>query len=173
MKKLIPIEERKTKLIHFGANKNFIENIGKIEALKYRVEDVDSAYFYVPIITNYNILKDLNIIPIYTEGEAFRVFGFNDNIQKIFHFELENDEIYNDYGTNWDLLLLDILFQYYNDTIDYGLHFSTFKTVADQLGFQKSETLYKLLDIPIEEYNRKYNNLETWKKELAKTLDLV
>ncbi len=96
--KLIPKEERKEKLLQFGAPKPFVDNIGNIEELEFRVEKTDGAYFYLPTIANYKILKGLNIIPIYDEGESFRVFGYTDTIHKIFHFELENDEIYNDYG---------------------------------------------------------------------------
>ncbi|MGD1841012.1 MAG: hypothetical protein ACFB0B_08970 [Thermonemataceae bacterium] len=173
MNKLIPIEERKSELIRFGANKAFVENIGKIDELKYRVENVEGAYFYFPTISNYKILNGLNIIPIYDEGESFRVFGYNDAVQKIFHFELENDEVYKDYGTNWNLLLLDILFQYFNDDVEDGLNIEIFKRVGDQLGFDKSEHLYKLLDIPADEYNEKYEKLDKWKKELAETLEIL
>ena len=173
MKKLIPIEERKSELLKFGAPKPFIENIGKISELEFRVEKVDGAYFYFPTISNYKILNELNIIPIYDEGESFRVFGYNDSIQKIFHFELENDEIYNDYGTNWNLLFLDILFQYFNDDIEDGLDIMTFKKVGDKLGFEKSESLYKLLDIPVDEYNKKYDRLKEWKNELAEKLKIL
>ena len=173
MKKLIPIEDRKSKLIEFGAPKSFIENIGQISELQYRVEKVDGAYSYFPEISNYKILNELNIIPIYDEGESFRVFGYNNSIQKIFHFELENDEIYNDYGTNWNLLFLDIMFQYFNDDIENGLDIMTFKKVGDNLGFDKSEILYKLLDIPVDEYNSKYNELDKWKNELAVELKIL
>ncbi len=100
MEKLIPLEERKSKLIEFGAPKIFIENIGKIAELKYHIEKVDSAYFYLPTIKDYKVLKGLNIIPIYNSGETFCIFGYNSSIQKIFQFKLEYDEIYNDYGTN-------------------------------------------------------------------------
>ena len=172
MKKLIPIEERESELIRFGAPKSFIENIGKIPELEYRVEKVDGAYFYFPTISNYEILNGLNIIPIYDEGESFRVFGYNDSTQKIFHFELENDEIYNDYGTNWDLLFLDIMFQYFNDE-DGELDIETFKKVGEKLGFGKSEALFELLDISIEEYNKKYNELDKWINELAEKLKIL
>ncbi|MFD2593635.1 hypothetical protein ACFSTE_22545 [Aquimarina hainanensis] len=173
MNKLIPIDKRESKLLEFGAPKSFIENIGKISELKFRVEKVDGAYFYFPTITNYEILSGLNIIPIYDEGESFRVFGYNETIQKIFHFELENDEIYTDYGTNWNLLLLDIMFQYFNDDIENGLDIVKFKTVGEKLGFDKSETLYKLLNIPVEEYNEKYNEIDSWRNELAKKLKIL
>jgi len=173
MKKLIPIEERESELVKFGANEDFLKNIGEIEELKFRVEKVKGAYDYLPTISNYEILKELNIIPIYEEGESFRVFGYNETIQKIFHFELENDEVYNDYGTNWNLLLLDIMFQYFNDDIENGLDVVKFKKVGEKLGFDKSETLYELLDIPVAEYNEKYDEMDNWKSELAEKLKIL
>lgn len=173
MIKLIPIEERESKLIAFGAPKSFIENIGKISELEFRVEKVDGAYFYFPTISNYKILSGLNIIPIYDEGGSFRVFGYNESTQKIFHFGLENDEIYTDYGTNWNLLLFDIMVQYFEDDIDEKLNIETFIKVGNKLGFNKSESLYKLLDIPLEEYNERYNEMEKWKKEIAEKLKIL
>ena len=173
MRKLIPIEERESKLIKFGAHKDFIKNIGKIDELKYRVESVDGAYFYFPTLANYEILSGLNIIPIYDEGETFRVFGYNESIQKIFQFELENDKIYRDYGTNWKLLLFDIMFQYYEDDIEGTLNIKTFKKVGDKIGFNKSESLYKLLDIPLEDYKERYNEIEKWKNEIAEKLKIL
>ena len=173
MTNLIPIEQRKSELIKFGANNVFVENIGKIDELKYRVENIEGAYFYLPTISNYKILNGLNIIPIYCEGESFRVFGYNKTVQKIFHFELENDEIYNEYGTNWNLLFLDIMFQYFNDDIENGLNIEKFIKVGNKLGFEKSEALYKLLDISVEDYNKKYNEMEKWKTELAEKLKIL
>lgn len=172
MNKLIPIEERESELIKFGANIEFVKNIGKINELKYRFENVDGAYYYFPLISNYKILNGLNIIPIYNEGESFHVYGYNSSIQKIFHFALENDAYINEYGRNWDLLILDIMFQYFNDDIENGLDIRTFKKVGDKLGFDKSEILYKLLDVPVDEYNEKYNEPNKWKNELAETLKI-
>ena len=172
MKKLIPIEERESELIRFGAPKSFIKHIGKIPERQFRIEDVEGAYFYLPQISDYEILKGLNIIPIYDEGDSFRVFGYNDTTQKIFHFELENDEIYDDYGNNWNLLLLDIMIEYFDDDIDDEINIETFKKVGDQLGFDKSESLFKLLLPSKEEYNEKYSNLDLWRKELAEELNI-
>lgn len=173
MQKLIPIEQRKSELINFGANQTFVENIGKIDELKYRLESVNGAYFYLPTISDYKILKGLNIIPIFDEGESFRVFAYNDSIQKIFHFELENDQIYNDYGTNWNLLFLDIMLQYFEDEIEQNLNIETFKKVGGKLGFDKSESLFKLLDIPLNEYNEKHKTMGQWKSDLAKKLKIL
>ncbi|WP_435263492.1 hypothetical protein [Tenacibaculum sp. nBUS_03] len=171
MKKLIPIDERESKLIEFGAPKIFIDNIGNISELEFRLEKVDGAYFYLPTITDYEILRGLNIIPIYDEGEDFRVFGYNESIQKIFHFELENDKIYTDYDTNWNLLLFDIMFQYYEDNIDEEIDLVNFNKVGKKLGFDKSESMYQLLDFPFEEYN--YEKVQNWKIEIAKKLKIM
>jgi hypothetical protein len=100
-------------------------------------------------------------------------FGYNDSIQKIFHFELENDEIYMDYGINWTLLLFDIMFQYFVDDIEEKLSIETFKKVGDKLGFDKSESLYKLLYIPLDEHNEKYKEVDKWKKEITEKLKIL
>ena len=79
MMKLIPRNLRIPELSKIGIPKVFIENIGKISGLIYRVEDVDSAYFYLPQISNYKILESFNVVPIFDEGEIFCVFIYNEN----------------------------------------------------------------------------------------------
>ena len=54
---IIPKENRVEELLNFGIPKVFVENIGKILELKYRIEDVDGAYFYLPTILNYKRLN--------------------------------------------------------------------------------------------------------------------
>ncbi|WP_103867457.1 hypothetical protein [Aquimarina sp. I32.4] len=173
MNKLIPQEDRIARLIKFGAPKLFIENIGKIPELEFRIEDVEGAYYYLPTISNYEVLKGFNVIPIYDEGESFYVVIYNAKTTKIIHFELENDEIYHDYNQNWCLLLMDIMIQYYEDVIDDGIEVINFINVAKKIDFHKAEKLFNLLDIPIEEYNIKYNEKEKWRVEIAKELEIL
>ena len=173
MKKLIPKEKRVSELIKFGAPKRFIENIGKIPELEFRIEKVDGAYFYLPDIANYDILQNFNIVPIYNEGDTFRVLAYNDKVQKIIHFELENDEIYTDYGKNWNLLLMDIMIQYFEDDFDEIIEINNFKKVGEKIDFYKAEKLFKLLDIPTEEYNVKYNEKKKWRIEIAKEIGIL
>jgi len=172
MKNLIPKERRHDELIRFGAPKEFIENIGKIQELKYNVENVDGAYYYLPTIADYNILKGLNIIPIYDEAESFTMFGYNDDEQKIFHFELENNQIYREYGTNWSLLLFDIMFQYFENNID-DINSKAFLEVGKKIGFIKAEQLFKLLNVPSDKYPENYSQIQKWKKELVKKLKVI
>jgi len=171
--KLIPRDLRVTELSKIGIPKVFIENVGKINELIYRVEDVDSAYFYLPQISNYKILESFNVVPIFDEGEIFCVFIYNENIKKIIRFSLENDSIYKDYDLNWNMLLLDIMFQYFEDQIDNDLFLEKFTDIGKQIGFEYSETLFHLLNIPIEDYNDKYENAELWKQEIAEKLKIV
>ncbi len=173
MNKLIPIEERQSKLIEFGAPKPFIENIGKIPELEFSVENVEGAYFYFPTITNYKILSGLNIIPIYDSGESFYVFGYNELTQKIFHFELENDEIYNEYGTNWNLLLLEIMINLFDQYIDTDIDKNRFIEIGKKIGFAKSSQLFDLKNIPIDEYNEKFQNNQQWEIEIAEKLEIL
>jgi len=172
MKKLITKDLRQIELLKLGAPQIFVENIGKIEELKYRVENVDGAYFYLPTLSEYKILENLNIIPLFDEGNNFCVVAYNDNVKKIIRFELENDKIYKDYGFNWQLLFFDIMFQYFEDQIDDHLSIVKFISVGNKIGFQYSDRLFHLLNLPVEEYNIKYENVEIWKKEIAKELKI-
>ena len=173
MNKLISKEERIHELTRFGAPELFINSIGKIPELQFHVENVDGAYFYLPQISNYEIIKNLNLIPIFSSGESFYVFTYDHQTQRIINFELENDEIYDDYGTNWNLLLMDIMIQYFESEIDDGIEISDFKSVGEKIDFDKAEKLFKLLDLPVEEYNAKYDEKEKWRIDMAKQLKIL
>ena len=129
---------------------------------------MDGAYFYLPTLSEYKILENLNIIPLFDEGNNFCVVAYNDNIKKIIRFELENDKIYKDYGLKWQLLFFDLMFQYFEDQIDDHLNIEKFISVGNKIGFQHSEQLFHLLNLPVEKYNVKYENVEIWKKKSLK-----
>ncbi len=71
------------------------------------------------------------------------------------------------------MLLLDIMIEYFEDNTDENFNIELFKKVGENLGFKKSEALYKLLDIPLDEYNEKYEEIEKWKKEIAENLKIL
>ena len=171
--KLITVENRVSKLLKFGAPKIFIENIGKVEELDFQVEDVEMAYFYLPQISNYKIIKDFSLIPIFCSGETFYVYAYNDQIEKIIYFELENDQIYTNYEQNWNLLLMDIMIQYFESEIDDGIEVIEFKNVGEKIAFDKAEQLFHLLNLSVEEYNIKFNEKEKWRTEIAQKLNIL
>ena len=173
MKKLISKEERIVELLRFGFPEVFIENIGNITELSGRVENVDGAYFYLPKISNYQILNNQSITPIFDSGESFYVLATNDNSARILHFELENDEIYTDYGKNWKLLLMDIMSTYFDDKIDDYITVAQFVDVGSKIGFKEAEGLFKLKNLALEDYNARYDDHEKWRIALATELGIL
>ncbi|SFB81654.1 hypothetical protein SAMN04489722_1011 [Algibacter lectus] len=173
MNKLIPIEERESKLLKFGAPKLFIDNIGKIPELEFTVEYVTNAYSYIPDISYYEILKGFNVIPIYDEGESFYVFLYNDKVKKIIHFELENDEIYNSYGQNWNHLLLDIMINCFDLYLEDEITQKEYIEIGNKIGFEQTAELFKLRNLPKEELNKKFENNDEWEMEIAKKLKIL
>jgi hypothetical protein len=170
---LVQPEFRNDDLIRFGAPAQFVKNIGRINLLGARVENTDAAYFYIPMILNYQILQGKHVVPIYCEGESFYVLVHSGGEGRIIFFELENDEVCRDYSLNWGLLQMDILFQYFDDNADKGVDSEVFLEIAQQLGFEKGVELYKQLNISDEEYNLKFPELENWKDEIARSLRII
>lgn len=173
MAQIVSKENRLSELLNLGFPKEFIENIGKIPELAYRVQDPEGAYYYLPTILNYTILNGKNIVPIYGSGESFCVLIYDNESKNIIWFELECDQIYRDYGDNWELLLMDIMIQYFDDTIDNEIGIEKFKSVADKIGFRKSEALFELRDLPIDDYNSRYEDMDQWRNEIAAELKIL
>lgn len=170
---IVTKENRVKELLDFGLPKVFLENIGNIPELKYRVEDVDGAYFYLPTILNYKILSGKKVIPIFDCGESFTMLISDNEIGHIINFELENDEVYEDYGTNIDLMLMDIMIDYFDDHPDDEIDLENYISVGLKIGFEKSEELFQLRNLSIEDYNSKSENTATWRTEIAKTLKIL
>ncbi|PYF74847.1 hypothetical protein [Pedobacter nutrimenti] len=173
MTDLISKENRGSELLAFGFPKNFVENIGNIPELASRVGNTDGAYFYLPTISNYKILENQTIVPIYDRGESFYVLASDHESKKIIHFELENDRIYTDYQQNWKLLLMDIMIEYFDSKIDDELSIEKFLYVGDKIGFEAAEKLFELRNLPIEEYNWKLEQEKQWRIEIAKELKIL
>lgn len=171
--RLISKEDRQAALLDFGFPEIFIRNVGKIPELAYRVADVEGAYFYLPGILHYSILEGCTLVPIFDCGESFYVLALKEGRGRIIHFELENDQVYSDYGHNCALLLMDIMIQYFDDHIDDDLSPEQFTKVAGQLGFIQAETLFTLRNLPIDKYNDKYEDHEAWRLEIAKSLHIL
>ncbi|MDN5477842.1 MAG: hypothetical protein L0G39_12975 [Chryseobacterium sp.] len=173
MTNIIPKGNRVKELLNFGIPEVFVGNIGSIPELKYRIEDVEGAYFYLPTILNYKILNGKRIVPIFDCGESFTVLITDNEGEKIIEFELENDQVYKDYGTNVDLMLMDIMIDYYDDHIDDGIDLEKYVSVGSRIGFNKSEDLFHLRNLPIDDYNSKSEDMDNWRIEIAKELKIL
>lgn len=170
---LTPRPARNEELRKHRIPEGLLKNIGKIKELKYRVEGVENSYFYLPTINEYEILKDKIVTPIYDSATSFWALIKSKNEKKIISFEIEYDEIKVDYKMNWDLLLLDIMIQYFDDEIDSVLSLEKFTEVGNKIGFNKSKELFKLRNLSAEEYNLKFREDKNWRIEIAKELDII
>ncbi|MNK47924.1 hypothetical protein D3C87_667480 [compost metagenome] len=173
MTEIIAKEERIKELLNFGLSKVFLENIGNIPELKYRIENVDGAYFYLPTILNYKILHGKRIVPIFDCGESFTVLLIDSEIEQIIEFELENDQVYKDYGNSVDLMLMDIMIDYFDDHFDDEIDLEKYISIGSRIGFDKSADLFHLRNLPIHDYNSKSENIENWRIEIAKDLKIL
>nr|WP_199156515.1 hypothetical protein [Pedobacter sp. ASV2] len=173
MTSIIPKENRVKELLNFGIPEVFVRNIGNIPELKYRIEDVEGAYFYLPTILNYKILSGKRIVPIFDCGESFTVLIIDNEVKKIIKFELENDYVYTDYGSNVDLMLMDIMTEYFDDHIDDEIDLEKYISVGSRIGFNKSEGLFHLRNLPIDDYNSKSEDMDDWRIEIAKELKIL
>lgn len=93
-----------------------LKNIQPEDRLRYIIKEPDDFYYYInTIYQNYKCIKGYNIVPVFesSNGDEFYVYLFNDKEQKFAHFELENDELYSDYGTSFDLMLANLLIDFY------------------------------------------------------------
>ena len=173
MTEIIAKEKRIKELLNFGLPKVFLENIGNIPELKHRIEDVEGAYFYLPTILNYKILNGKRIVPIFDCGESFTVLIVDNETERIIKFELENDKVYKNYEKNVDLMLMDIMIDYFDDNIDNEIDLEKYISVGTRIGFEKSEKLFDLRNLSIDDYNSKSENIENWRIEIAKELKIL
>jgi len=147
---IIEKEARRNKLIDNGVLPAFldaIDNISEFEDLEFIVKYPDSAYWYlVDIYPNYEILKGYDVTPIYdgNNGDTFYVLLTNNDETRFVHFELENDEIYKDYGNNFMLMFIDFLISYYE--LADRTSITTLIGYGEKMGFPKSAQLFNALD---------------------------
>ena len=171
--KLVPKEHRVEMLLKFGIPQSFVENIGKVVELEFMVEPPDGAYFYFPTITDYKIIADSTITPIYDCGETFHALVCQGNASRIIYFELEQDEIYKDYGLNWQLLLMNIMIEYFDSAVEDGISEDAFCLVGSKIGFSKSKELFWLCNVSVEEYNHQLADGSRWRMEIAQKLGIL
>lgn len=171
--RLTPMKNRYEMLLKNGAPKKFLDSIGEVEELECLVENPNKAYSYIPKISNYKIISNFEVTPIYGCEETFVVLLSKNENSKIIKFELESDEIYKDYGLNWDLLLLEIMIDYFDFTIDDEISIAEFESVGNKIGFKHSKELYELRNLDTKEYNDRLDDDEAWREEIAQKLKIL
>ena len=151
------IENRREMLESHGVPVAFLDAIETppAEDLEYILKFPDAAYFYLKTVeTTYSILRGYDITPIFDggNGDTYWVLLTNSTDTRFVHFELEQDEIYNDYGNDFLSLLADVVIKFYEfaDELDD----SEIINVAQALGFPNAEPLVSALTLADEQGSR-------------------
>ena len=166
-------EDRYDKLISYGVPKEFLDGINSSkqdEELEYLLVAPDGSYFYLKDICNqYSILKGYEITPIYegANGDTFWVLLSNEEEYKFVHFELEQDEIYDDYGKNFNHLLADFIIKFYDSAVDLELE-EIIKRSA-KLGFvNANKFLHALQEADKNGLRKTFETDDQWRAENIK-----
>ena len=167
---IIQKEERRKRLVDAGVPQLFLDalnEIDKYDDLQFMIREPDSFYFYIDTIyKSYKSIKDFNIVPVFegSNGDIFYVYLFNEQEQKFAQFELENDELYADYGTSFSLMLANLLIDFYEFADELSIE--ELSKIGQQIGAQFADKLFKKLEMADEESLRKsFESDNNWRKK--------
>lgn len=167
---ITPRADRRHRLIAKGVPEPFLDAIddsGNDGQLRFMLRYPEGAYFYLPdVIDTYRILKGWEITPIY-EGcneDTFWVMLSNPVQTKFVHFELEQDEVYTDYGADPQLLVADFVVRYYESAHTQGV--DQIAQFARKIGLSKGgELLEALEDADRNGLRSTFEGDECWRQE--------
>lgn len=172
---IISKEDRKEMLLKVGVPRVFLDTLDNIQnerELRFMIKQPDDFYFYIiSIYQNYQCIKDYNIVPVFEgdNGDEFYVYLFNDKEQKFAHFELENDELYSDHGTSFDLMLANLLIDLYEFAEDLSI--SELVKKGEMIGAKFSKQLFEQLVVAEENNLRSSFELDKkWRKNNLKEI---
>lgn len=144
------IDKRRETLIAAGVPEKLLSAINEpseFQDLEFVAKNPEGFYFYLDSVwQDYEILSGYQVTPIYEgcNSDSYYVLLSNQHEKRFVHFELEQDEIYDDYGANLGLMFANFLIDYYKfadeveieQLIDYG----------HKMGFKESEKLFRQLE---------------------------
>ena len=138
---------RRDKLISAGVPSEFldaIENPSEFTDLEFLFQYPKSFYWYYPDIASYECLQGFEVTPIFdgSNGDTFFVMLSKQGERHFAWFELEQDEIYESFGSNFMYLLAYFLIKYYEST---ELNLDQLSEYGEQMGFEKSRQLFSML----------------------------
>ena len=147
---ITPNEKREQKLLEHGVPIGFLQALEKIDnfpELEFIINNQDSAYYYLDdIYEKYDSINNYDITPIFcgNNNDTFYVLLTNESTIRFVFFELEQDEIYTDYGSNFMPMLVDLLVMYYEFAED--LKIEELKNIGTKMGLKSSNELFNDLE---------------------------
>lgn len=140
-------EERRETLVSAGVSTEFldaIDNPSKFEDLEFIFRYPKSFYWYYPDIASYKCLQGFEVTPVFdgSNGDMFYVMLSRQGERQFVQFELEQDEIYENFGDNFMYLMAYFLIRYY-EFAELDLHQLSENGI--EMGFEKSRQLFRML----------------------------
>lgn len=167
---IIEKEKRRGMLLGYGVPSTFLDaldNTKAFDGLEFVVKYPVSAYWRLPdILPTCKVLKGYDVTPICesANGDIFYLLLSNANEARFVRFELENDEVVDDYGNNFMLMFVDFLIYYYEFSDETSIE--TLTGYGFKMGFYKSAELFKALEEADSQGLRKTFELDKkWRKE--------
>ena len=114
--------------------------------LRWLAGSFGEAYFYIPQILHYEILRDATITPIWTDdgGETYLALHAREGETRFVRFGLESmDEFYRDYGTHVELMIAELLVRLYESSEE---SIDELSAIGVRIGFPNAQQLFQALE---------------------------
>ncbi len=143
-------ETRRGKLLSVGVPAKFLDALDNsldFDDLELIARYPESSYFYLPEIQkHYSSISDYEITPIFegVNGDIFSVMLTKGKEVRFVSFELENDEIYEDFGDSFPLMHANLMIELY-EVSESSL--AELIKCGERMGCEKSMELFNGLSL--------------------------
>jgi hypothetical protein len=123
-----------------------LENLNAFGDFQFVIQTPEASYFYLPTICDtYRCLLGWEVTPICNggNGDVFYALLSSEQKSKFVYFELENDEIYGDFGSNFLGLLAHLLIYFYEFS---ELPVNDLTVFGERMGFRNADALFQALE---------------------------
>ena len=160
---------RREKLLAHGVPSRFLDAVdgaSSHEVFEFIFKYPESGYFYLNTIQNYTILQGYDVTPIYDSlnGDSFWMLLSNSDGARFVHFELEQDEIYDDYGSEFMRMLADLVIFLYESEDELSI--AEVARLSEELGFENAEVFLRALENADEKgLRRSFESDRMWRNQ--------
>lgn len=145
---ITPPDQRDRVLLEAGvplALLTALEDLASLDELEYQIKGPDAAYSYLPCIIHYKILEGSIVTPILSgnNGDTYYVLLQKDEKNRFVYFELGQDEIYEDFGSNVQFLLAHIFIDFFEFSEQSP---ERIIEIGHRLGLMASKELFEALE---------------------------
>ena len=146
---IVEAKKRREKLLSAGVPPSFLdamEDPSAFEELAYLARYPEGFYLEMPrVIGGYSILRGYAVTPVYEDGngDIYSVLLSSDEETRFVRFPRERDEIYKDFGADFQYMLADLLIEYYEFATDLSVE--VLSAHGERIGCPRASRLFKAL----------------------------